>query len=166
MYSHCICSPKTGITLFVNQRGYIHLELPVVICTIVFVVDIASRQQRFRAASLLPRLMSANDGPGGQTTRRSAVPLPSPPHRDDVPVPLSFGVTPPTATAVVGGRHWSLIIVPLSRTVAVIVLVLLLPPERTSIPNRESRPRRATYDGDGGPASIHACGLSSLSARR
>ncbi len=26
MYSYCICSPKTGIMLFVNQRGYIHLE--------------------------------------------------------------------------------------------------------------------------------------------
>jgi hypothetical protein len=26
MYSYCICSPKTGIMLFVNQRGYVHLE--------------------------------------------------------------------------------------------------------------------------------------------
>jgi hypothetical protein len=24
LYSHCICSPKTGITLLKNQRGYVH----------------------------------------------------------------------------------------------------------------------------------------------
>ncbi len=65
MYSHCICSPETGITLFVNQRGYVHSEPPAVICTVVVVVDITARRQRFRAASLLPRMMSANDGRGG-----------------------------------------------------------------------------------------------------
>ncbi len=65
MSSHCICSPKTGITLFINQRGYVHLGPPVVICTVlVIVVNIATRGQRFRAASLLPQMMSANDGPG------------------------------------------------------------------------------------------------------
>ncbi len=88
------------------------------------------------------------------------MPSPSPLARDDVLVPSSFGVAPPTATAVIGGRHRSLVIVPFSRTVAVIVLILLLPPERT-------HPRRATYDDDdGGPASISAGGLSSSSARR
>jgi hypothetical protein len=40
MYSHCICLLETGITLFVNQRGYIHSEPPIVICTVVVVVDI------------------------------------------------------------------------------------------------------------------------------
>jgi hypothetical protein len=64
MYSHRICSPKTGITLFVKQRVYVHLEPPDVICTVVVFVNIAARQQRFRAASLLPQMMSANDGPG------------------------------------------------------------------------------------------------------
>jgi hypothetical protein len=47
MYSHHICLPKTGITLFVNQRGYVHLELPDVIRTVVVVVNIAARQQNF-----------------------------------------------------------------------------------------------------------------------
>jgi hypothetical protein len=47
MYSHCICLPETGITLFVNQRGYVHSVLPIIICTVVVVVDIAARQQRF-----------------------------------------------------------------------------------------------------------------------
>jgi hypothetical protein len=47
MYSHCICLPETGIMLFVNQRGYVHSEPPIVICTVVVVVDIAARQQRF-----------------------------------------------------------------------------------------------------------------------
>ncbi len=114
------------------------MEPPIVIRTVivVVVVDIATRRQRFRASSLLPRMMSANHGLGREPTRRSAVPSPSPPDRDDVPVPSSFGVAPPTATAVVGGRHRSLLIVPLSRTVAVIFLVLLLPPERTPIPDR------------------------------
>ncbi len=78
LYSHCICLPKTSITFFINQRGYVHLEPPVVICTVV-VVDIAARRQRFCAASLLPRMMSANDGPGGEPTRHSAVPSLSPP---------------------------------------------------------------------------------------
>jgi hypothetical protein len=147
LYSHCICSPKTGITLLNNQRGYVHSEPPIFIRTVVVGgVHIAARRQRFRAASLLPRMMSANDGPGGEPTRRSAVPSPSPPDRDDVPVPLSFGIAPPMATAVVGGRHRSLVIVLLSRTVAVIFLVLLLPPERMPIPDRETRPRRATYE--------------------
>ncbi len=94
-------------------------------------------------------MTSANDGRGGEPTRRSAVQSPSPPDRDDVLVPSSFCVAPPTATAVIGGRHRSLVIVPFSRTVAVIVLDLLLPPERTPIPDRDSRPRRATYDDDG-----------------
>jgi hypothetical protein len=91
-------------------------------------------------------MMSANDGSGGEPTRRSAVPSPSPPDRDDVPVPSLFGIAPPMATAVAGGQHRSLVIVLLSRTVAVIFLVLLLPPERTPIPGRETRPRRATYE--------------------
>jgi hypothetical protein len=135
MYSHCICSPETGITLFVNQRGYVHSEPPVILCTVVVVVDIAARRQRFRAASLLPRMMSANNGQGGEPTRRSAVQSPSPPDCDDVLVPLSFCVAPPTATAVIGGRH-RLVIVPFLQTVAAIVLVLLHPPERTPIPDR------------------------------
>jgi hypothetical protein len=92
--------------------------------------------------------MSANDGRGGEPTRQSTVQSPSPPDRDDVLVPSSFCVAPPTATAVIGGRH-RLVIVPFSRTVAVIVLVLLLPPERTPIPDRGSRPRRETYVDDG-----------------
>jgi hypothetical protein len=149
MYSYCICSPETGIVLFVNQREYVHSEPPVIIPTVVVVVDIAARRQCFRAASLLPRMTSANDGRGGEPTRRSAVQSPSPPDRDDVLVPSSFCIAPPTATAVIGGRHRSLVIVPFSRTVAIIVLVLLLPPERTPIPDRDSRPRRATYDDDG-----------------
>jgi hypothetical protein len=147
LYSHCICSPKTGITLLNNQRGYVHSEPPVFIHTVIGVgVDIAARQQRFRDASLLPQMMSANDGPGGGATRRSAMQLPSPPDCDDVLVPSSFGIAPPTATAVVGGRHHSLVIVLLSQTVAVIFLVLLLLPERTPIPDRETCLRRATYE--------------------
>ncbi len=48
LYSHCICLPKTGITLFINQRGYVHSEPPVVICTVVLIiVDIAARGQCF-----------------------------------------------------------------------------------------------------------------------
>jgi hypothetical protein len=149
MYSHCICSPETGIMLFVNQKEYVHSEPPVVIRTVIVVVDIAARRLRFRAASLLPRMTSANDRRGGEPMRPSAVQSPSPPYRDNVLVPSSFRVAPPTATAVIGGRHRSLVIVPFSRTVAVIVLVLLLPPKRTPIPDRDSRPRRATYDDDG-----------------
>jgi hypothetical protein len=119
--SNCICSPKTGIMLLNNQRGYVHLEPPVFIRTAVLVgVDIAARKQHFRAASLLPRMMSANNGQGREPTRRSAVPSPSPPDRDDVPFPLSFGIVPPTATAVVGDHHRSLVIVLLSQTVAAI----------------------------------------------
>jgi hypothetical protein len=47
MYSHCICLPETGITLFVNQRGYVHSEPPAVIFIVVVVVDITARQQHF-----------------------------------------------------------------------------------------------------------------------
>ena len=48
LYSNCICSPKTGITLLNNQRGYVHLEPPVFIRTVVLVgVNIAARKQRF-----------------------------------------------------------------------------------------------------------------------
>jgi hypothetical protein len=115
--------PKTGITLLNNQRGYVHLEPPVFICTVVLIgVDIAARKQRFRAASLLPRMMSANNGQGREPTRRSAMPSPLPPDRDDVPFPSSFGIAPPTATAVVGDRHRSLVIVLLLRIVATIFL--------------------------------------------
>jgi hypothetical protein len=147
LYSHCNCSPKTGNTLLNNQRGYFHSEPPVFIRTVGGGgVDIAARRQRFRAASLLPLMMSANEEPGGEPTRRSAVPLPSPPDRDDVPVPSSFAIAPLMATAVVGGRHRSLVIVLLTRTVAVIFLVLPLPPEKPPIPDRETRPRRATYE--------------------
>jgi hypothetical protein len=145
MYSHRTCSPKTGITLFVNQRGYAHSEPPDVIRTVVVFVDIAARQQRFRAASLLPQMMLANDGPGREPTRCSTVPSPSPPDRDNVLVLSSFGIAPPTATAVVGGCHHSLIIVPLLQPVAVIVLILLLVPERMPMPDRDSCPRRVTY---------------------
>ncbi len=98
--------------------------------------------------------MSANDGPEGERTIYSAVPSPSPPDCNDVLVPLSFGVAPPTATAVIDGRHCSLVIVPLLQTVAVIVLVLVLPPKRTPISDRDFCPRRATYGNNGGPASI------------
>ncbi len=34
LYSHCICLPKTGIMLLNYQRGYVHLELPVFICSV------------------------------------------------------------------------------------------------------------------------------------
>ncbi len=96
---------------------------------------------------------------GGEPMRHYAVPLPSPPKNcKDVPIPSSFSVSPLTATAVVGGHHRSLVIVPLSQTVAVIFLVLLLPHTRTPIPNCETHPRRATYDNNGGPALIHARG--------
>jgi hypothetical protein len=55
-YSHCICSPKTGMTLLNNQRGYVHSEPPVFIRTVVVGgVGITARRQRFRAASLLPQ---------------------------------------------------------------------------------------------------------------
>jgi hypothetical protein len=90
-------------------------------------------------------MMLANDGRGGEPTRRSAVQLPSPPNCNDVLVPLSFCVAPPTATAVIGGPH-CLVIVPFLQTVAVIVLILLLPPERTPILDCDSCPRRETYD--------------------
>ncbi len=44
MSSHYIYLPKTGIILFINQRGYVHLEPPVVIPTVVIVVvDIAAK---------------------------------------------------------------------------------------------------------------------------
>jgi hypothetical protein len=144
MYSHCICLPETGITLFVNPRSCIHLVPPIVICTVIIVVDTPARRQRFQATPLLLRMMSANNGPGGEPMRCSAVPLPSLPNRDNILVPSSFGVAPPTATAVVGGRHCSLIIVPLLQTVAVIVLIYLLTPERMPIPDHDSRPRKAT----------------------
>jgi hypothetical protein len=108
--------------------------------------------------------MLANDRLGGEPTRRSAVPSLSLPDCNNVLVPLSFGVAPPTATAVVGGRHCSLVIVLLLRTVAVIFLVLLLPPERTPIPDRETHLRMAAYD-DGSLALIHARGQLLLSAR-
>ncbi len=68
------------------------------------------------------------------------------------------------ATAVIGGCHHSLVIVPLLQTVAVIVLVLLLLPKRTPILDCETCPR-ATYDNDGGPVLIHASRMLSLSAR-
>jgi hypothetical protein len=82
-------------------------------------------------------MMSANNGPGGKPTRRSAVPLPLPPDWDNVPVPSPFGIAPPMATAVIGGCHCSLLIVPLLGTIAVIFLILLLLPKRTLIPNHE-----------------------------
>jgi hypothetical protein len=128
LYSHRMCSPKTGITIFINQRGYVHSEPPIVIHTVVN-VNIAWRRQRFRAASLLPRMTSASNGPGGEPTRCSTVPSPSPPNRNDVPVLLSFGVAPPTAAAAVGGHHRSLVIISLLQTIAVIFLVLLLLPK-------------------------------------
>jgi hypothetical protein len=63
LYSHCICSPKTSIMLFIIKWG---TKPPIVIFTVVVVViDIAARQQHFRAASLLPQMMPANKGPGG-----------------------------------------------------------------------------------------------------
>ncbi len=101
-------------------------------------------------------MMLANDGSGRELTRRSVVPSPSLPDCNDVPVPSSFGLAPPMATAAIGGRHYSLVIVLLLQTIAIIFLVLLLPPKRTPIPDRETRPRRATYGDDGSPALIHA----------
>ncbi len=110
------------------------MESPVIICTIVVVVDIAARRQHFQAASLLPRKMSANGGTGGRPMRRSALPSLPPPDRNNVPLPSSFSVAPPMATAVIGGRHFSLVIVPLLQTVAVIVLVLLISPKECRSP--------------------------------
>jgi hypothetical protein len=104
MYSHCICLPKTGITLIVNHRGYVHLELPNDICTVIVVVNIAARRQHFQATSLLPQMMAANNGPGRELTRRCGVPSPLP-NRDNVLVSSFFGIAPPTATAVVGVHH-------------------------------------------------------------
>jgi hypothetical protein len=89
-----------------------------------------------------------------------------PTDHDNVPVPSSFGVVPPTATAVVGGCHRSLVIVLLLGTVAVIFLLLLLLPERMPIPDHETHRRGATYDNNNSPALIHACGQSSSLARR
>ncbi len=66
--------------------------------------------------------------------RCSTLPSLLPPNCDNVPVSLSFGVAPPMATAVVGGRHLSFVIVPLLHTIAIIVLLLLLSPkERQSL---------------------------------
>jgi hypothetical protein len=138
-YSHCICSPKTGITLFTNTRRYVHSEPPIVIYTVVVVVDnIASRQQRFRVASLLPQMMLANDEPGGEPTRLSAVSSWLQPNCNNVLVQLSFGVAPPMATAVVGACHCSLVIVLHLQTVAIISLILLLPPKRMPFLDHEN----------------------------
>jgi hypothetical protein len=107
-------------------------------------------------------MMLASNRPGRELTRRSVVPSLLLPDRNDVLVLSSFGVAPPTATAVVGGYHRSVIIVPLLQTIAIIILVLLLPPERMPMPDPDSRPRRVTYNNDGGPARIHVCGLSGV----
>jgi hypothetical protein len=86
--------------------------------------------------------------------RGSAVPLPLPPDHDYVPVPSSFSVAPPTATAVIGGHHCSLVIVRLSQTIVVIFLVLLLlQTKRMPIPDCDTHPRRATYKDDGNPCA-------------
>jgi hypothetical protein len=90
----------------------------------------------------------------------STVPLPLQPDRNNDPVPSSFSVVSPMATADIGGRHHSLVIVLLLQTIAVIFLVLLLPPKRTPFPDQETIPRRATFDHNDGPGSIHAHGLS------
>jgi hypothetical protein len=118
-----------------------------------------TRRQHFRAASLLAQMMSANNGPGGEPTRLSAVPSPLPLDCNDVLVQSSFGIAPPTATSVISGHCCSLVIIPLLQTVAIIVLVLLLLPERMPILDRDSCPRRATYDNDNGQALIDVQGL-------
>jgi hypothetical protein len=79
--------------------------------------------------------------------RRSAVQSPLPPNCNNVLVPSSFCVAPLMATAVIGG-HNCLVSVPFSQTVAIIVLILLLPPKRTPIPDCDSRPRREAYNND------------------
>ncbi len=44
LFSHCICSPKTGITLLNNQREYVHSEPPIFIRTVVVGgINIAAR---------------------------------------------------------------------------------------------------------------------------
>ncbi len=101
---------------------------------------------------------SANNGLGGEPMRRSMVPLPLPPDHNNFPVSLSFGIAPPTATAVVGVHHCSLVIVPLLQTVTVIFLVLLLPPKKMPIPDCEICLRRATYNNNGSPALITRTG--------
>jgi hypothetical protein len=148
MYSHCICLPETGITLFVIQKGYVHLTARRHLHCRCYC---RHRRKMTAFPSRIPP--SANDvgqrRAGGEPTRRYVVQSPSPPDRNDVLVPSSFCVAPPMATAVIGGCHCSLVIVPFLQTVAVIVLVLLLPPERTPIPDHDSCPRRETYDDDG-----------------
>jgi hypothetical protein len=99
-------------------------------------------------------MMLANNRPGGEPTRFSVVPLPSLPNSNNVLVPSSFSVVPPMATAVVGGCHHSFVIVILLQTVAIIFLVLVLWPKRMPIPDRETHPRRATYDDNGSPGLI------------
>jgi hypothetical protein len=48
LYSHCICLPKTGILLLNNQRGYVHLEPLVFICSVIVIgIDIAARRYCF-----------------------------------------------------------------------------------------------------------------------
>ncbi len=92
VYSHCICLPKTGIMLLNNQRGYVYLEPPVFIHTIVVVgVDIAARQQHFRAASLLPRMMSPMTGRGGG--RQDVLPC----HHHRRPIAMMFWFHHPSA---------------------------------------------------------------------
>jgi hypothetical protein len=166
MYSHCICSPKTGIMLFVNQRGYVHSEPTVVIRTVVDVVDIAARRQRFRAASLLPRKISANGGTGGgaDETFRVAIAVAARSRQCSGSIVLrrcaSHGHCsrwwsssfPRNRPSLANRRHHRPRPPP--------------KPKRTPIPDRDSRPRRATYDDDSGPASIHASGLSSSWAQR
>ncbi len=120
MYSHCIYSPKTGITLLIMKKGFVCSEPPIVICTvtivvvvivvvIVILVNIAMRRQLL---SHIPPL--ANDigqgQAGGEPTRCSAAPSPSAP---------------------LGMKFWycSLVLIPLLRTVFIVVLVLLLLPK-------------------------------------
>ncbi len=166
LYSYYLCLPKTGTTLFINQKGYVHLEPPVVIRTVdIVVIKLFREMTAFLSRTPPPVNDVSQRQAGGEPTRCSAVPLPLPLNCDNVTVQPSFGVAPPTATAVVGGCHHSLVIVPLLQTIAVINLVLLLSPKRMPIPDHETCQRRATYNDNGGPALIHACGQLLSSAR-
>ncbi len=105
------------------------MEPPVIIRTVVVVVDIAARRQRFRAASLLPRMMLANPGWGGS---RQDVPRY---HRCHRPIAAMFRFHSPSALRLPRPlQSLVVVIVPLS-------LSLSREPSRSSSSFSSSRPK-------------------------
>jgi hypothetical protein len=161
------CSPETGIMLLIIEGGLFIPNHPSSFAlssslSLLF-LSTSPRDSSFKAASFPSQAILADNGPGGRAMRCLALTSRCCRHLQQSSSFIILWCRASHGHRCCSGHRCSLILFTLSQIIAVVVLILPLPPKITPIPDLETRPRGATMTTTMmARASIHARGPSLL----